>query len=739
MKYFLRSINFMLAFIIMLVMQSAYAYNYIADGIYTDNAGTLYICNGVNSLEDLNLNPSTIYCFATTPPLCNASTFTNFNAALHVPSTSLGAYFIADYWSNFSNIIADAIAPSEINISENEVEVFTDEQFQLSAIVSPTNATPNTITWVSTKPSIASVSTTGMVTSRAAGECDIIAKCVDKQAVCHVKVHSILEFEYNSVTVERTRWLTLTPICSPIIPSLSSISWSTTNPSIALVDNGTITGVNVGSCSIIANYNGVRATCQVTVIEPHIDIFLDKHIIEILPNHMQTLTLNMIPWATDLIVTSSNPSVAAARLVNGTVQVVGLTEGQTSIIVNSIDNNAVGDTCKVIVHTLLGDVDKDGYITIGDISSLIDYLLGMEMVDNPSRCDTNRDGMVNISDVAMLIDYLLGSVDINPEPELTDVPIVTTEVNENAVYITASGNGSVVLYVNGQIVNNPYVAVRSRIAPYTVSAYATAQEEGKKKSESETSIITIPTQIMFPYESFTVNGVTFQMIGVEGGTFMMGNSNYNDTKPVHQVTLSSFAIGKTEVSQELWQAVMGNNPSYFYNSYADDYVRNLKRPVESISWDDCQAFIAELNRLTGRHFRLPTEAEWEYAARGGNQSHGYNYSGSNNIDDVTWYIDNIPSRYYASRGYGTQQCATKYANELGVNDMSGNVYEWCQDFYDANYYTSEAQINPTGPSSGSYHVIRGGAWHCFYDGCMVWLRSFGPTLRGHDLGLRLAL
>ena len=208
-----------------------------------------------------------------------------------------------------------------------------------------------------------------------------------------------------------------------------------------------------------------------------------------------------------------------------------------------------------------------------------------------------------------------------------------------------------------------------------------------------------------------------------GATEEQGSDVDRDESPTHQVTLSSYMIGKTEVTQELWEAVMGSNPSYFKGS-------NL--PVEQVSWEDCQAFITKLNALTGKNFRLPTEAEWEYAARGGNNSRGYKYSGSNTVDDVAWYFDTSSST--------THPVATKAPNELGIYDMSGSVYEWCNDWYSRSYYTSESQTNPTGPDSGSNRVWRGGSWAGDARACRVSNRSSkDPTYRGNYLGLRLAL
>ena len=225
----------------------------------------------------------------------------------------------------------------------------------------------------------------------------------------------------------------------------------------------------------------------------------------------------------------------------------------------------------------------------------------------------------------------------------------------------------------------------------------------------------------------TIKGVSYEMVWVRGGTFRMGATSEQGSdaesyeKPVHSVTLSGYYIGKTEVTQALWKAVMGSNPSFCEGD-------NL--PVECVTWDDCQEFIRKLNALTGQHFRLPTEAEWEFACRGGNNSRGYKYSGSNYINDVAWYGGNS--------GCKTHPVATKSPNELGIYDMSGNVCELCADWY--GKYSSGAQTNPKGPYGGSSRVERGGSWgHSAWD-CRSSNRiDSDPTVHSLNLGLRLAL
>ena len=257
----------------------------------------------------------------------------------------------------------------------------------------------------------------------------------------------------------------------------------------------------------------------------------------------------------------------------------------------------------------------------------------------------------------------------------------------------------------------------------TLASNAVASSNTSGYSSSSSSMASGSNAISIPVK----DGISIDMVKVEAGTFMMGATSemkdpYSDKKPVHQVTLTNdYYMGKYEVTQALWQAVMGSNPSNFKGD-------NL--PVETVNWNDCQEFISKLNSLTGRKFRLPTEAEWEYAARGGKKSRGYQYSGSRKISDVAWYEGNSRSK--------THPVGRKQANELGIYDMSGNVWEWCSDWYGS--YSSSSQTNPMGSDSGAKRVRRGGSWCHIARICRSSYRSGdAPDCRGLYLGLRLAL
>lgn len=220
---------------------------------------------------------------------------------------------------------------------------------------------------------------------------------------------------------------------------------------------------------------------------------------------------------------------------------------------------------------------------------------------------------------------------------------------------------------------------------------------------------------------------------IEGGSYYMGataeqqNEAYDTEAPMHYVTVSSFFIGRYEITQAEWNAVMDEYPSNYYGDDKDVF------PVEMISWVDCHTFIDRLNEITGMRFRLPTEAEWEYAARGGLYSNGMKYAGGNNPHEVTWNIDNSGKRPHP--------VGTKAPNELGLYDMNGNVWEWCEDWYANDYYAkSNGLTDPKGPATGEYRIIRGGSWFDDVRLCRVSSRYMNiNTNRDPGLGFRLAM
>ncbi len=318
-----------------------------------------------------------------------------------------------------------------------------------------------------------------------------------------------------------------------------------------------------------------------------------------------------------------------------------------------------------------------------------------------------------------------GNLSVNFKPFGSDVYVDGVKVGQSPRVF----NGVLVGNHNVEIRKSGYATSRQTV---TISEGQTASISGSLTSSTSSSTantlsssgsslsgnaLTIPVK----------NSINIEMVKVEAGSFNMGatpemeNPN-EDEKPVHRVTLTNnYYIGKYEVTQALWQAVTDNNPSNFKG---DDL------PVENVSWNDCQYFVSKLNAMTGKHFRLPTEAEWEYAARGGKKSRGYQYSGSNTLGDVAWYGDNSGSKTHA--------VGTKQPNELGIYDMTGNVWEWCQDWHGS--YGNSPRTNPMGAVNGSNRVYRGGGWFCSAKFCHSSFRfNNSPAFRSCIQGLRLAL
>ncbi len=263
-----------------------------------------------------------------------------------------------------------------------------------------------------------------------------------------------------------------------------------------------------------------------------------------------------------------------------------------------------------------------------------------------------------------------------------------------------------------------------------VCSQADAQREYDVNRDGVINISDVVSVINYMADSksnqiFYVNDVPIRMIKVEGGTFMMGMENgERHGMDLHKVTLSSYLIGETEVTNQLWNTVTTPLSEKYWFTFSD--AKNM------VSWYDCQEYISKLNNLTGLHFRLPTEAEWEYAARGGNLSKGYIYSGSNNLEEVGWYLDNSDN--------DTHRTGTKSPNELGIYDMSGNLMEWCQDWYLNSYYRRSPDTDPQGPESGNEKVCRGGSWNDEEKYCQPNYRNaVNPIYRSAIYGLRLVL
>ena len=353
---------------------------------------------------------------------------------------------------------------------------------------------------------------------------------------------------------------------------------------------------------------------------------------------------------------------------------------------------------------------------------------GMHLIEAKKEGYRSQQRTINLSqqqrlDVAFAeLAAIQGNLSVNYKPFGADVYIDGKKVGQsphvfNGILV---GNHKVEIKKDGYGTDSKTVSILEGQTA-SLSGVLTTHTSSSVASgySSSGNTITIPVK----------DGISIDMVRVEAGTFTMGatpemKNPLGDEKPTHRVTLTNdYYMGKYEVTQALWKAVMGNNPS----SFKGDIL-----PVEQVSWNDCQEFISKLNRITGKTFRLPTEAEWEYAARGGNKSRGYQYSGSNNLSDVAWFRDNSGSKTHA--------VGTKQPNELGIYDMSGNVWEWCQDWF--GKYKRSSQVNPTGANSGSGRVLRGDGWFSFSfarlgrSSCRY---CYTPDYSVNHLGLRLVL
>ena len=371
----------------------------------------------------------------------------------------------------------------------------------------------------------------------------------------------------------------------------------------------------------------------------------------------------------------------------------------------------------------------------------------LSMPMNANVFINNKDyGLTPISIDKLLIgDY---DVVLNKEGCASETRHVTISEGKTSTINVTLSQGKEITINSDTSGDEVYIdGVKQGVTPLTISFnYGSHNVELRRGDKKQSKQVDISTSTKFssiyfefksapswaskvtPAQKQVLEKLISNMVKVEGGSFVMGATRDqgkkvgDDEKVTHNVTLSDFYIGKYEVTQEEWTAIMGRNPSYAAGK--------PNHPVETVTWFDCQAFIDKLNKLTGMKFRLPTEAEWEYAARGGNKSKAFKHSGSNNINDVAWSEQNSSA--------STHEVGQKVPNELGLYDMNGNVWEWCSDWY--GDYSSEVQLNPEGPANGSYRVRRGGGWYSDELTSRVASRHYyRPGARSDDFGFRLVL
>jgi len=581
--------------------------------------------------------------------------------------------------------VGPVVPVTGITLNKNSTTLVPNGKETLIATIQPTNASNKTINWTSSNPSTAIVDNNGTITAIASGTATIIATTVDggKTAICTVTVNPAnvavtgISLNKSTLTLNIGDFERLVPTITPSNATNQAVNWSSSNVSIATVANdGTVTAIAAGTATIIATTvdGGKTATCNVTVADPNVsvaNVSLPATLL-ISGSETRTLTASILPLA------ATNKRVRW-EIDDATVATLSVNTAFTDLLVIDVTSKDVGNAT-ITVTT------EDGRKTATCVVTVIGSVAPVVPVTSITLNKTSTTLEVNAKETLIATILPANATNKNITWSCSDASVATVD---NTGTVTARAAGTTVI---------------------------TATSNGDN-TKTATCVVTV---------NHSQSIAEPEMILVRGGIFTMGcNSGlgvicYENEKPAHQVTLSDFYIGKYEVTQAQWREVMGNNPSRFKGD-------NL--PVESVSWHDVQEYITRLNNITGKKYRLPTEAEWEFAARGGNKSGGYQYSGSNAINDVAWYQGNS--------NQSTHPVGTKSSNELGIHDMTGNVWEWCSDWY--GYYSSNAQINPQGPSSGSHRISRGSSWEYTVMMARVLTRQGNsPDTLGSTIGFRLA-
>ena len=640
----------------------------------TSGSWSVNIFMGCTSLTDITCRSLQAWEFY--EPMFDESTYTT--ATLHVPSSALNAYQNTNYWNKFTHVEGFADESGEalnsaLNIEGGTINFVSNGDYPWKVMsegdrtyAQSGNAGVASSSSVLTATVTLSSSTTLFFDFKAWGEGENYDKC-------EFLVDGVTRFAYGQ---RQNDWETYSVL---LTAGTHTLTWqytkdSSVNPTgdyfavdnvcfgadlSAAVSDGAFTVTSIGAYPWTEVTEGGRTYAQ-------------SGNAGVASSTSEMTTIVKVPLLSML---SFDFKAWGEGTSTAWDKCEFLVDGMSQFAYGARQNDWETYTMEVTpgTHTLTWRYTKDNSLNPTGDYFAVDNLT-IHSIEK--RGDVDVDGSVTISDVTALIDYLL------------------------------SGNASGINLSN-----------------------ADCDQDGNVNISDVTALIDYLLSGSWPGNSFTIGGVTFNMVPVTGGTFTMGFtgdtpiSEEENALPAHQVTLSSYRIGETEVTQALWVAVMGNNPSH--------YTGDLNRPVESVSWNDCQAFITQLNQITGMTFRLPTEAEWEFAARGGNMSHGYTYAGSNTLDDVAWNSNNNSANT-------TQPVGQKSPNELGLYDMSGSVWEWCNDYYDV--YSANAQTNPTGPTSGSERVARGGAFFNKEGSHRVWLRNHSSADQVADgLGFRLAL